>query len=373
MERMLAAVMSLQNIESAEWKRYNANTRDARVGDCVKRALSVAYSVDYDEVSKELNRIKRKLGYDVYNISPVYSKFIEARGNHFVVVNPDKFPSVESYDKVKVSDVCDTYPVGTYILEVGEKPGRGSSHLCTVVDGVLFDSWDSRDWYVKRWCTVTDAATEVYDIRYEDIIDDIDAYLIEYLSRLESKNSDLLSGIDLTTSEHVDRYTYEQVMVLRFKEYPPHDSDYDRSKSWGHTFTVKLNPRMDADTNTKILKKKIAQKMYDWSYNVLKDVRDAIAASEFDWSESSGRFYYDERKFVMNLPPWSRKLITDINIDQNMRWQMSKYEVSMKALPDDPYIKTRGDEVTFYADTLKELKDQMAYYKEDFARFNYEY
>ena len=46
-------------ILAAILKRYNANTRDSNVGDCVKRSLSVAFRTDYDEVSRELNRIKR--------------------------------------------------------------------------------------------------------------------------------------------------------------------------------------------------------------------------------------------------------------------------------------------------------------------------
>ena len=54
-------------ILAAILKRYNANTRDSNVGDCVKRSLSVAFRTDYDEVSRELNRIKRDIGGIVFN------------------------------------------------------------------------------------------------------------------------------------------------------------------------------------------------------------------------------------------------------------------------------------------------------------------
>ena len=75
----------------------------------------------------------------------------------------------------------------------------------------------------------------------------------------------------------------------------------------------------------------------------------------------------------MNLPEWCRKYIKYVEYDPNLTFQNDKYEVTMKALPDDPYADKRGDSVYFYADTLTELKRDLEYYRTDYARFNYEY
>ena len=370
--------MLLQKIESAEWKNYNANTRDARVGDCVKRALTIAYSMDYDEVSKELNRIKRINGKSAYNLTSVYYKFCEARGNKFqpISVNRDRyFPDLGSNEPIQVADVCDTLQEGTYLLEVSKKPSKYTDHLCVVVDGKLYDSWDSRKWYVDKWSIVTTVTTDVFDIRWQDISDIIDEYLLTYLNKLESKYSDYSVSFQLGNPEHVNRYTYELVCFLRFAEFPPQSSKYHRCKTWGHRVTVKLNPRMNEDTNCSILQKKISQKIYDWVYNVIKDVKDAKATEEFDWSDSQLGHYHssDDKKLIMNLPEWCRKYIKYVEYDPNLTFQNDKYEVTMKALPDDPYADKRGDSVYFYADTLTELKRDLEYYRTDYARFNYEY
>jgi len=374
--------MSIQAIESAEYRRYNANTRDASVGDCVKRALTIAYSMDYDEVGKELNKIKRSIGASGYNLTSVYYRFCKARGNTFkpIAVNRDRYlPNIDPNAPIKVSDICDNIAEGTYLLEVSEKPGKYTTHLCAVVDGTLYDSWDSRDWYVDKWAIVTEGPTEFYDLECRDIMDDIDSYLVGYLTKLESKYSELEISFSLGNSQRWDRYTYEILFFLRFNQFPPNSSKYSRSKTWGHEITVKLNPRMSLEDNSQILKKKIAQKIYDWVYNVTKDVKDAIESEKFDWGNSKygsrGRWYNEEKKLIMNLPEWCRSLISVVDINNNVNeWSGGyKYEVVMDALPDDPHIKDRGSDVSFYADTFRELKNQIQSYKEDYSRYNYEY
>ena len=44
-------------ISSADYVNYNANSRGNNVGDCVKRALSMAFDMDYNQTSKELNEL----------------------------------------------------------------------------------------------------------------------------------------------------------------------------------------------------------------------------------------------------------------------------------------------------------------------------
>ena len=82
----------------ADLKYYNANTRDARVGDCVKRALAVAFRMDYDKVSAELNAIKRSMNRSQYNVRPVFGKFLSTRGVTFIRLS-EPWPSVDEFSK----------------------------------------------------------------------------------------------------------------------------------------------------------------------------------------------------------------------------------------------------------------------------------
>lgn len=58
-------------------KRYNANANDKRVGDCVKRALSLALGMTYNEISSKLNQYRTKLGLSSYTDSRVHMALIE--------------------------------------------------------------------------------------------------------------------------------------------------------------------------------------------------------------------------------------------------------------------------------------------------------
>ena len=52
--------------------KYNANSKDNDTGDCVKRSLSLAYNIDYDQVKRELNKIRRDTGAPYWNIPKVF-------------------------------------------------------------------------------------------------------------------------------------------------------------------------------------------------------------------------------------------------------------------------------------------------------------
>lgn len=358
-------------ISSADFVRYNANTRNSYVGDCVKRALTVAYSMDYDEVSRELNQIKRELHKSAYNISPVYREFLRRHGSSMHLVSAD--PAFDSTPTV--DEFCDFYNSGTYVLEVGPKPNRVTDHLCTCVDGKVYDSWDSRNNYVQFFYKITDSATSVYAVYYEDVQPQITEYLKTYLDKLSNKNRNIGATFSLGPTIKYDRYTYEQYVLVRFDEFPPKASAYARSKSWGHIVTVKLNPRKSLEDNVSILSKKLSQKIYDWFYNIRRDIEDAKAVEEFEFSKGAWLSSADKR-LIMHLPEWCRNRITSVDVQENFNPETSygaKYEVYMDALPEDPNIDSRGSTVRFEADTLTELKDYINLYKSTFARFYYEY
>ena len=73
----------------------------------------------------------------------------------------------------------------------------------------------------------------------------------------------------------------------------------------------------------------------------------------------------------MTFPEWVRPLITYYRDNGNPEYE-DKYAVYIDALPDDPRADS-SPEVYFRGDTLREIKDQIADYKDRFLRPDYDY
>ena len=113
------------------WKHYNPNPRGARVGDCVVRAISKALGKDWKETYVELC-LKGLMMCDLPSANSVWGAYLRDNGYERYVV-PNTCP--ECYT---VRDFCNEYKEGTYILAL-------NGHVVCVIDGNLFDSWDSLD------------------------------------------------------------------------------------------------------------------------------------------------------------------------------------------------------------------------------------
>ena len=115
------------------WVKFNPHPQNKKVGDCVKRAFVKALDKDYMEVQKMLNTIKNEVNATKYNDNKVWREVVK-RHNMIKL----SFPAVAGEQRMNGHNFATHYPKGTYIL-------RMAKHLATCVDGVLYDSWDSRD------------------------------------------------------------------------------------------------------------------------------------------------------------------------------------------------------------------------------------
>ena len=139
---------------TASLKYYNANSSDSWVGDCVVRAISLALNKSYDETRAGLNKIKRDRGSSAYNFPQVFGKYLTDNG-----VGPRLGRIVD--DQITVSQFCEQYPTGTYLLLVDSSKKRspdqkktGSDHMCCVINGDVYDSWDSTNAIVTSYYEV---------------------------------------------------------------------------------------------------------------------------------------------------------------------------------------------------------------------------
>lgn len=110
------------------YQNYNPNPRGRNVGDCTVRALSKALDQDWTTTYILLSLQGLLMG-DMPSSNAVWGAYLRSKG-----FNRKAIP--EELEEYTVNDFANDNPVGTFILAL-------SGHVVCVVDGVLYDSWDS--------------------------------------------------------------------------------------------------------------------------------------------------------------------------------------------------------------------------------------
>lgn len=124
------------------WIKWNPNpVRSDPVGDCTVRALAKALDISWEEAHVMLDYNSYMMG-DISNSNVVLGSVLRQHGFVRDVV-PNSCP-----DCYTANDFAMDHPTGTYVLGFG-------THVATVVDGNLYDTWNSLNeipiyyWYRK--------------------------------------------------------------------------------------------------------------------------------------------------------------------------------------------------------------------------------
>lgn len=110
---------------------YNPNPMMRKVGDCSVRAIAKALNTDWETAYAMI----AKNGYamaDMPSSNAVWGAVLRQSGFYRNVI-PNACP--ECYT---AADFCNDHPNGTFVLVFG-------GHVATVVDGNLYDSWNSEN------------------------------------------------------------------------------------------------------------------------------------------------------------------------------------------------------------------------------------
>lgn len=112
------------------FKYYNPNPIQANpVGDCTVRALAKALNISWEKAHVMLDYNSYMMG-DMPNANIVMAAVLRQNGFY-----RGRFP--QDCDMcIDAEEFTRLYPYGTYVLGFGD-------HVATVVDGVLYDAWDS--------------------------------------------------------------------------------------------------------------------------------------------------------------------------------------------------------------------------------------
>lgn len=110
---------------------YNPNPVGRRVGDCSVRAIAKALDVDWETAYAMIASNGFAMG-DMPSSNSVWGAVLRQNGFKKQAI-PNSCPDCYTF-----ADFARDNPRGTFVLGTG-------SHVATVVDGNLYDSWDSSD------------------------------------------------------------------------------------------------------------------------------------------------------------------------------------------------------------------------------------
>lgn len=348
------------SISGATYKQYNANNRGNNAPDCVKRAISMAFNIGYNEVSKLLLTKAKELHESKWNILPVFEPIIYQLGGS-KGQEPDGIYRVDEFiDKFVPEGVC--------IMETGPKPngyGHGN-HLTCSVNGTLYDSWDSSDQFVCQYYIVENAAHEFTDI--QDHLDELISEgqeLASILCQKYKEKYDLPGQITFLGGGHKNEFSFYFTM-----KYSDDSGVQDR---W-HIDCV-FSPTMTVEAARKKMVDTIKIRMYDRFY-ALNQKRKAKTEGDQLFYESGytdkdrRKLYLDsrEQKFFNSLPGWIKPFVTYLNIDQPGQWSDS-YKMTALPIKGDP----DRQEVLFYGYQSADVKDEINRYRKNFERVDKDY
>ena len=111
------------------WIRYNPNPTGRTVGDCAVRAVAKALDTSWERAYALMAEAGFLMG-DMPSSNSVWGAVLRQHGFSKQTI-PDTCP-----DCYTAAEFCEDHPGGTFVLGFG-------MHTATVIDGNLYDAWDS--------------------------------------------------------------------------------------------------------------------------------------------------------------------------------------------------------------------------------------
>lgn len=124
------------------YKYYNPNPVKNNTKDCAIRAVSIALDVDWEAAFAMIAAMAYGMG-ETMDSNAVWGAVLRQHGFYRDIV-PNTCP-----DCYTAEDFCHDHPSGIFVLGFGD-------HTATIVNGILYDSWDSSHlipqyfWYKKN-------------------------------------------------------------------------------------------------------------------------------------------------------------------------------------------------------------------------------
>lgn len=111
------------------WIKYNPNPTGRSVGDCAIRAVAKALDISWEQAYALIAANGYAMG-DMPSSNSVWGAVLRQNGFYRSSIDSD---CVDCYS---AEDFARDHPKGVFVLGFG-------NHVATIVDGDIYDSWDS--------------------------------------------------------------------------------------------------------------------------------------------------------------------------------------------------------------------------------------
>ena len=130
--------------ETSTFHYHNANPKNKLTTDCVARAICTALEQSYEQTVRELTEFWLKTGYDMSDVM-CYGKYLESKG-----CIKHKQPRKEDNTKYTGKEFCEicVSEYKNYIAHIG------GNHIVAIMNGKVFDTWDSTDGCIGNYWTL---------------------------------------------------------------------------------------------------------------------------------------------------------------------------------------------------------------------------
>ncbi len=381
----------MKKLLSSELIRYNANTRGTRTGDCTARAISLAFGIDYHKARKALNdsakahNLANKRPFWEYNSHSNCIEVIKQLGGGNLNENKDRTP---------VGSFADNHPSGTYIIWCSRDGiSHAGNHLVTIIDGKVYDSWDSRNYKVKGYWTIkaglsskdisTDLPKAIKTFFDSKNTEDWNHYIVSVFDNIVQKNRRLKKlnekyNTDINLSINWRRVKYGSYNFSLDYSITISISAYDMSETFSSKIGITFKPTLQPDEIEEYFNATFAGKMHPFINNMSIKAEDMLASRELlsNAHRNTERLTFwnaAERKSFNSLPYWARQLAIYFYIQPGD--YSDRIELRMYRLPNDPdykpdidddgvmHIGSSADKFTLCAPNMDNLRAGLEYYK----------
>lgn len=135
--------------------KYNRNPNNERRGDCVIRAISLAFGEKYLDIANDL--FNKKDGVDA----------VQAITFMLTLGAVPNFAQSKKENRMPLKDYCQIHKSGIFIACVGKNDGN-INHMVCCRNGDWYDTWDSGNDYVFIGFEVPNVSEEEWEKRIQD-------------------------------------------------------------------------------------------------------------------------------------------------------------------------------------------------------------
>lgn len=376
-------------IENSELVRYNANNRGTNTGDCTARAISLAFNIPYSKARKALNQgakdnWKKNWHYNThYNVINVI-RDLGGGEIHEIFKNSDT--------PISVNDWADTHSTGTYIIWCSKNgKDKRNLHLVAIINGTVYDSWDSRSYYVLGYWEINSGINSDQITDISSALDaffrsrDVHAY-VEYTNvafdKIIDKNKKLKKladeyNADIDISIRVEKISWVDynfrlwyIISVAIPTLQIPNTSYELKM--GITF----KPTMTEDEIEPFFDATFDHKLYFSVYNIINKIEDMCESYELLTGGDPDTVINDvpdlwlgnksEQKSFNSLPYWAKSLATRFKADAAAYGDYSdRVELTIKIPKFDlEYDPEKTNETRyFHSYNVNDLKAGLDYYK----------